>query len=293
MATQRRPDPGSRRNRRSAQPKTRVNAPELVRTQPKTFDRRGLVLKIWTIVAIVLAFSIGLSIFFRVEEITVTGCGKYSAWTVSEASGIEVGDSLLFFGEAAVSSRIMDALPYVKSVRFSIKLPGSVNIIIEEALVSYALQASDGSWWMMTADGKIAEQTDALSAQQTTTITGVVLHDPQAGEQAVAYEQPEQTAATGADRLNVALQLAQLLEANEILGKMSCVDVSNLQQLQMWYENQYQIRLGDMQELDTKIATVKEAIPKIGTYQTGTMELVKDGSKWKIVFMNHSGEQNI
>ena len=290
MATQKKPDPGQRRSRRTTQPKPRNNAPEIIHTQPKTFDRRRLILRIWTIVAIVLAFSIGLSIFFRVEEITVTGCDKYSAWSVSEASGIEVGDSLLFFGEATVSSRIMDMLPYVKSVRFGIKLPGSVNIIIEESPVAYALQAADGSWWMMTSDGRVAEQTDAMSAQKTTTVKGVVLRDPVAGEQARAYEQPEQTAATGADRLDAALRLIQLLEANEILGKMYCVDVSNLQQLQMWYENQYRIRLGSLQEMDTKIATVKAAIPKIGTYQTGIMELVKDGETWKVVFTNQVEE---
>ena len=110
------------------------------------------------------------------------------------------------------------------------------------------------------------------------------------GQSAHAYEQPEQTAATGADRLNAALRLVQLLEANEILGEMSIVDVSNLQQLQMWYKNQYQIRLGDQQEMDTKMATVKAAIPRIGTYQTGVMELVKDGGIWKVVFTNPNQE---
>ena len=290
MATEKRPDPGQRRNRRTAQPKPKINTPEVIYTQPKTFDRRRLLLRIWTIVAIVLAFSIGLSIFFRVGEITVTGCNKYTAWTVAEASGIEIGDSLLFFGEATVSSRIMDALPYVKSVRFGIKLPGSVNIIIEEAPVAYALQAENGGWWMITADGKVAEQTDAQSAQKTTTITGVVLRDPEVGEMARAYEQPEQTAVTGADRLEAALRLVQLLEANEILGQMSNVDVSNLQQLQLWYKNQFQIRLGDLKELDTKIATVKAAVPQIGAYQTGVMDLVKDGEIWKVVFTNQTQE---
>lgn len=286
MATEKRPDASDRRKRRPSQPQQKKNAPQIVRTQPKNFDRRRLLLRICSIVAVVLAFSIGLSIFFRVEEITVTGCDKYSAWTVSEASGVDIGDSLLFFGEATASSRIIDALPYVKSVRFRIKLPGSVNIIIEESPVAYALQASDGSWWMVTAEGKIAEQTDALGAEKTTVIKGVILRDPVVGEQAEAYEQAEQTAATGADRLETALRLARLLEANEILGEMSYLDVSNLQQLQMWYKRQYRIRLGDSQELETKIATVKAAIPKIGAYQTGVMELVKDGEIWKVVFTN-------
>lgn len=288
MATENRRDPEDRRRNRASRPKPKTNAPEIVRTPPKEFDRRHLVLRIWTIVAIVLAVSIGLSIFFRVGEITVTGCNQYSAWTVSEASGIEIGDSLLFFGEATAGSRIMDALPYIKSVRFEIKLPGNVNIIIEEAPVAYALQAADGSWWMITSEGKVAEQTDALSAEKTTVIKGVILDAPVVGETAKAYTSDSGGAVTGADRLAAALQLVQLLEANEILGEMSCVDVNNLQHLRLWYKNQYRIELGDRQELDTKIATVRAAIPQIGEFQTGVMELVKDGEIWKVVFTNQS-----
>ena len=58
----------------------------------------------------------------------------------------------------------------------------------------------------------------------------------------------------------------------------------------MWYNNQFQIRLSDLQELDTKIATVKAAIPKIGAYQTGVMDLVKEGEIWKVVFTNQVQE---
>ena len=130
MATHRRQEPGERRRRRQSQSQPKTNAPEVVRTQARDFDSRRLLMRIVTIVTIVLAFSIGLSIFFRVETVTVTGCSKYTAWTVSEASGIQQGDSLLFFGRATAGSHIMNALPYVKSVRFSIKLPGVVNIII-------------------------------------------------------------------------------------------------------------------------------------------------------------------
>ena len=286
MATHRRQEPGERRRRRQSQSQPKTNAPEVVRTQARDFDSRRLLMRIVTIVTIVLAFSIGLSIFFRVETVTVTGCSKYTAWTVSEASGIQQGDSLLFFGRATVGSHIMNALPYVKSVRFSIKLPGVVNIIIEEAPVGYAIEAADGSWWMITSDGIVAEQTDAQGAQQTTIIKGVNLDAPQIGAQAKAYEPNSESAVTGANRLAVALQLTQLLEANEILGKMSYVDVTNLQRLYLWYQTQYRIDLGDRQELDTKIATVKAAMAEIGEYQTGVMELVKDGEIWKVLFTN-------
>ena len=118
MATEKKPEGPERRRRRPSRPQQKHNAPPIVQTPAKAFDRRRLLLRIGTITAIVLAFSIGLSIFFRVDEITVTGSNRYSAWTVSEASGIEIGDSLLFFGDATASSRILDTLPYINLYGF-------------------------------------------------------------------------------------------------------------------------------------------------------------------------------
>ena len=288
MSTENRRERNRPERRRTSSHPPKTLAPELVTTQPKTFERRRLVLRILSMVAIVLALSIGLSIFFQVQTVTVSGSDRYSAWTVAEASGIQKGDSLLFFGDAAASSKILDALPYIQSVRFSIQLPGVVHIIVEEVPVSYAVQATDGSWWMITASGVIAEQTDALSAEKTTIIRGITLQSPAVGEFAQAYEDGQQTVTTAKEKLEAALRLVQLLEENEIMGKMSYVDVGNLQNLRMWYENQYQIELHSMEEIDQKIATMKAAIPEIGAYQTGTMELVKDGEIWKIVFTNHN-----
>jgi hypothetical protein len=100
------------------------------------------------VAAVVLAVTVGVSIFFKVDTVVVTGVSKYSAATVVEASQIQPGDSLIFFGRAGAAGRIKRDLPYVDTVRFQLKLPGTVNIIVEEKVLSYALQSSDGNLWM-------------------------------------------------------------------------------------------------------------------------------------------------
>ena len=75
-------------------------APEVVYTPGKPFNKGRLVLLLCIVVAVVLAFSSGIAIFFKVEVITVSGSDKYDVWTVKEASGIELGDNLLSFGKA-------------------------------------------------------------------------------------------------------------------------------------------------------------------------------------------------
>lgn len=255
--------------RRRAKPKK--SAPEVVYTPAREFNRSRLVLNILTIVAVAFAIFLGISIFFNVKQVTVSGAERYSALSVAEASGIEQGDNLLFFGQASASSKIIDALPYVKSVRFEIQLPGTVHIIIEEAPVAYAVQAENGSWWLMTAQGRLTERVNEAAAGNCARIEGFQLRDPVVGQNAVAAETGEGSV-TGADRLAVALEVLTQIEANELFDKVSVVDVSKLQTLEFWYGTRYRVKLGDRSNMVTKIAAVKAAINQAGQYQTGVLD---------------------
>ncbi len=269
---QRKRDPRARRAKPKAQP--RKNTPEVVYTPAKAFNRRKLLLHVLTITAVAFAVFLGLSIFFKVDTIVVAGCDKYSEWTVQEASGIEEGDSLLFFGEASAASKVIDALPYVKSVRFDIQLPGKVTIIIEEAPVAYAVKDTAARWWLITAQGRVAEQVDSAVANKHTAITGFCLQNPSVGADAVAAEHEAQGASIKtADRLDAALLILQMLEKNEMLGVAASVDVSNLQALELWYGTRFQVKLGNSENMDYKLAALKSTISEMTQYQTGILDV--------------------
>ncbi len=257
----------------------RPAGPEVVYTQPKPFRSRRLVLQLLTLFAVVLAVFMGISVFFKVERVEVIGFNKYSADIVWDASDIHLGDSLLFFGRAGAATRIQDALPYVSSVHFGIKLPGTVIISIEEVPVVYAIKDRSDSWWLMTSEGKITEHTDSAVANNSTRITGVVLDSPQVGAQAVAYEEPatpgstEPVTVTGADRLNAALAVVQQLELNRLLSKITTLDVQDPFALEMWYETRFQVELGSTQRLDYKIVALISAVEQLGSQRTGVLDV--------------------
>ena len=270
-----------------------ADKPNVSQMRAKTFQRSRLYLQLITILAIALAFSLGVSIFFKVETITVSGTNRYSAWTVAEASGIQKGDNLLFFGRAGAQVRIKQALNYVENVRIGIKLPGTVNIFVEEVPVVYSVKDHDGNWWIMTSDGKLLEKANGAEAGNHTVIEGVVLNDPAEGEQATAWEAPPEldtegnpipSATTNADRLKAALLIAQQLERNEILGEAASIYVESLQQLKVQYGSRYEVRLGDVSEMDGKIAAMKSAIAQMGEFQTGILEVSNTDGKWQVVY---------
>lgn len=285
METERK-NPAPSRRRRPAAKAQKKPKPEIAYTQPRPFYRNRLIVQLLSVAAVVVAFTIGISIFFKVDTVTVTGASKYSAATIAEASAIRSGDSLLFFGRAGAAYKIKTKLPYVDTVRFRLELPGTVNIIVEEKDVAYAVQATDGSWWMMTADGMLAEKTTSDVAENGSTIEGVILQNPKAGELAEAAQNDAQIGtATAADRLKVAVQILAQLERWELFAPATRIDVTDLFALRLYCGPDYRVELGDSGSMEEKIQMLKFALPQLDG-QGGVLKLVynEEAGQWEVIY---------
>ena len=279
---------GHNRQRRKKQP---IVAPTVIYTQPQAFNRNRLLIQLITVSAVVMAMVVGLSVFFKVGDITVTGAEVYTPWSVREASGISEGDNLFTFSRARAGALIKANLPYVKDVRFGIKLPDTVNIIIEEEDVVYAIKDQDEQWWLINSSGRVVEQAKKGAASNYTQIVGVALDHPLKDQAAMAVEaltvaqEPgaDPTAETtepvvapptvsGAQRLNIALQILRALEDNDIVGNAASINVSQIQGITLWYGTRYQVNLGDSANLEYKIACMNSVIMNMQEYQSGVLD---------------------
>ena len=79
------------KNAPKAQDRRKVRKPRrpmqpIVYTQPRVFNRNKLLLQLGTILAVVIAMILGLSIFFRVKNIEVSGAEIYSPWAIREVA---------------------------------------------------------------------------------------------------------------------------------------------------------------------------------------------------------------
>ena len=273
--------------RRRAETQPKVPTPEVVYTAPKVFSSSRFLLKLSTIVAMVIALTFGISIFFKVSVITVTGSEKYTPWTVVEASGIREGDNLLAFSKAAACGKIISSLPYVENVRIGIKLPDTVNIEIKEIDVVYAIKDGFDSWWLINSEGKVIGPGNSADAGEHTQILGIQLNSPVENQQAVAMEQAAadtpndptgvtipgiQEQVSSAQRLTVALSILQYLEGNSSIGEIASVNVGNISAIELWYGQQYQIKLGDSTQLGYKIECALRTIDQLDDYQRGTVD---------------------
>ena len=263
--------------------------PAVIYTEPAAFSRNRLVVQLVTVVAVVLALTVGLSVFFKVQHIYVSGAKVYSESAITEVCGINKGDNLLTFSHARAAALIQANRPYVREVRFGIKLPDTVNIIIEEDEVVYAVKDETGQWWLMNSSGRVVTQGTSSTVANKTQILGVNLDNPVPNEHAVAMESAPavtdttdpsgETVAeitpvttTGAQRLDAALEILKALEANDIVGSAASVDVSRIDDIVLWYGTRYQVNLGDSTRLDYKIACMNSVIAQMSEYQSGVLD---------------------
>ena len=279
-----------RSKQRKAEAAKKKKRPQVTYTQPVPVNLNQMLMKILIVVAVVVAITLGISVFFKVEKVMVYGNKAYSAWTVQEAGGVETGTNLLSLNNTRACGKIMAALPYVENVRIGIKLPDTVNIYVEEIDVAYAIQTQDGTNWLMTSGGKVVEQIDSGTAKGYTKIEGVYLDSPVAGQQARALESvqdsPEATepgadalgetvpaVITAAARLDTALMILRELEANDIVGEAASIDVSILNNIELWYGQRFQVKLGDSANMGIKISWMKSAVNQRSDYDMGILDV--------------------
>lgn len=265
-----------------AKTRSRQNAQKnVVYTQPKPFNRNRFLLQLTTAAAVALALLLGISIFFKVEQVEVAGAEHYDEYRIFETSGIKTGESLMLLNKMRIKARIEQENPHVDTVRIGRRLPDTVVIQISERDVFYAAQDFQGGWWLLNPNGKVVESCPEAEVDDYTKILGVMLSAPEPGMTAAAYEpvqEPDEEGNTvpvtvyAAERLEAALQIIRQLEKEHFVGTVASVDVANTGDIQLWYGTRFQMMIGDTRDLAKKINALSQALALKEDYETGILD---------------------
>ena len=248
--------------KRTAAEEIEPAAPKRKKKKPHRVYNTNFGFKFAIMLSVVAVIVLSMIIFFKIKHINVIlptdEAGQvrayYTAEEVAAASGINLDENLLSMSKATAAARIYAALPYIHEVQIKKQLPGTVVISFSEFDVTYGIQDEQGSWWLMSREGRILEAADEETVRGHLTVTGMPIQRPEVGDQIKPAATEGADMSEIANKLTVVLQIIPALEKTSFVKQLDRVDVSTSYDLKLWWAGgRYEIRLGTTEQLEYKL----------------------------------------
>lgn len=228
--------------------------------------RRGAV--VYTPIAVLLIVIIvifGMSVFFRISDIEVTGAEKYTVDQILSISGIVKGDNLIFLDTKAVSKKIGSKLAYLNEVVIDKIIPDKVVIKVTEsqpiAVISY-----NGDWWIVDQIARALEKTDGSSAAEKMKINGIEPVSVAEGQKIIVSED-QQT------KLQYLIDILTALNNIGIAYDVSMLDIANIGNISFVYSDRFTVKIGSGEDIDHKLVLMQQVIEQLEPDFIGKIDL--------------------
>lgn len=227
--------------------------------------RRGSIYVPVAVVILVIALFFGMSTFFNVSNIEVTGIENYTEEEVIAASGIGLGKNIFFLDEDGAAQKIYEALPYMDDIQITKKLPDTVVI---EASECYRLASIEyeGAFWIINKNGKILEKTDAAGAQDTIQIKGLEPIQPALGDKVALGE-------AGTLELGYMTEILNAVVKFHMEDDITWLDMSNVGGITLDYLDRFVVELGKGENAEIKLNMLLNVVENLEDSDSGRIDI--------------------
>ena len=225
----------------------------------------GPLLRVLSVLLTAVAVVAALTLFFKVDQVVVSGNSRYSAEEIIEVSGVEQGDNLILMDKYHIAEKLYTELPYITEVRINRKLP---DVLMVEVVETQAVAAIKGgsSTWLMDSGGKLLEVVSASMAKKYITLEGLTAESPAiSGKLKLGEESP-----ISAQRL---LELMQALKQWGMLEKTTSLDASDPDYMVLSYDGRFQVEMFYDADFDFKLNCLQAAVAQLEPNETGTIRM--------------------
>ena len=234
--------------------------------------RRGSFAFLYKLLAFVLicgAIGLALAMFFKIEDIEISGSSRYTNQQITAAAEIRVGDNLFFLNKYDAAARIRRQLPYVETVQFRRVLPNKLVVQVTECQDPVAIK-QDGTVYLLSDKVTIVDTVSAAKWSQYIQIEGLTLLDPQVGAEARA-------AATQQSVLERLLTILTLLDDKGMLHQVQVIDLSDAARITIRYTDRFDVQFLWDADFDYKLDYLAAVVDKLEDNEKGTIDMTQEG----------------
>ena len=250
----------------------------------KMSRKRKLKKHILTILLAVVVMCVGLvlvfSLFFKINNITISGDKVYSDKMVIEKSEIEIGENLFKISEEKLTEKLSKGLPYIKSVTIERKLPDTMIINVTAAKEVAAITTEKG-FVLLDETGKVLDKNASILKENVAVINNIKLKE---------YIEGETVVLTDKKKTETLIKLFEAIK-NAEMQLLTEIDLKNINDIKIKYDDRITFAVGSLTNIDTKLARGVAALEKeneINAYSEGTLDLKTE----PYVYFKSGSEEN-
>ncbi len=214
---------------------------------------------------VIVAVIFLMSIFFRVEVISVEGNRHYTDSEIINAVDIEEGDNLFFFDRFAAVGRAFSKLPYIDQLTISRSLPNRVTITVEESEALACIVVGD-EYWTLDENCKILGKATEEELEDLIMITGIDPGTLMIGEKLVTKDGDEELVAF----------LARVLfniEERGLKNGVTYVSFDNPKNVKFDYLDNFTVVFGGSDNIDYRFGMLMSAFSQLTLNDVGVVDV--------------------
>lgn len=213
------------------------------------------------IVALAIGATLSLTLLFKCEEIKVEGTTRYTENEIIDASGLNYGENIFIFDKSAAAEKIEKNYPYIEKADITFSIPNTINIKVTEATPKYYIQ-SGNKYYIISKESKLLEFSDS-KVLDIPSIKGCKILNQSVGE--IAKVENDKI-------ITVLNEVATSMENNNVVGVKE-IDLSNMSEIELNFENRITIIIGMPEYIDYKIKTAMKIIEtKLAPTDSGRLD---------------------
>ena len=248
-----------------------ILAAEMWRAAKLRHYRRIALIAVAVLLCLLIAFSALGAVFFKVSEVTASGCTMYEDWRVSEAARIEPGINLYAVDKKAAERAVLDEFPYISSVSVRRRLPSTIELLVTEDKPAYYCEIS-GEFFVLSDSLRVLEHgpdEDSFVRRFPGIVKLVTLRVNRAmvGEKIVFAD---------TSFYDYACEMLRVFENCAIADGMTLIDFSDKYDIYLVYDDRFKVEIGDIGNLEFKMRMASEILASEDLSFAGLLNVEND-----------------
>ena len=210
---------------------------------------------------ILMVVSVVILLFFRIDEVTVTGSGKFSEEQLVSSLGLSRYSNLLLTGKGRLESRLRESFPSLDSISIEKRLPDKLIITVTDGVGRYYMTAG-GDCYILSEELKALEKTDTVpdglvelvSCDVVSVITG------------------REIRFRTTTHYGYLTGLLKAIDGHSISEHIVKVDMSEKFNVKLRYDDRFVIIIGDAENANTKLTLAERLISTLSADEKGIID---------------------